>query len=215
LFFCWLSGREVFRGVRLGAPLVLLLAASSYAFVERGIQIRADNPMNLLWSAAFFLWFVALGNRSPRTFFLSGAVLGFSLLCSLKALILGVGIGLMFLAAMAIDRKPLWKEMILFGVGTTLGPIVATVGLGAAGNLGAFWESNFVQNIGSSRSFDLDGLVKLFGEDPFWVIGLLLACVYAGIRSRSGAVPRGVLVVLPCAIWMLVQFVFVLPVHYM
>ncbi len=179
------------------------------------VEVRSDNPMNLLWVSALLLWFRGWNSQRVRDFFWSGLLLGCAFWCSLKALVLGAAVGAMFLAGMVLQRRFLWKPVLAVGLGSVIAPLALLFVLDVQGNLGAFWNSYLLQNADRVReSFFIAFFIVLYWA-PVGGSLLYFSLFYAARRVfRREAVPEKILLLLSCSGFLLFQYCFLLPTHH-
>ena len=94
----------------LGGALAAGLALSHTTLVERGIEIRPDNPLNLLAMAALYLE-VRADKPSVKRFIVQGLLLGTGLLFSQKTAFPSFAFGCLWLLTAIKYRKPLWVAL--------------------------------------------------------------------------------------------------------
>ena len=223
IFFRWV--RRLFPERKLIAELAVLFLLYSIIFAHKGLEIRADNPLHFLWMVSLLLWFRALDGDRLRDFFLSGLVMGAGFLFTIKTVLVGGAIGMMFFAAMRTERRWLFKQMAILGLGASIAPALLYAWLQFVGSFDEFWSSTLrglpVIEVRTgnptleSREFAAAGIIVL--NDPGDVSALwlyMLALVYAGIRILRKKAPPVLKILWIGVLTLLFEYAWVLPDQY-
>lgn len=214
LVWVWARRQPTQFDSRLFAPLVLLFFLAMPVLAERGQEIRADVPFHLVWVAALVLWMRAWARRSLLWFLIAGLVLGIGFSLSLKTLMLGVAAGLMFITVMIRERRLMWIEMIVFGLGTAVVPLLLVLVMGPAGNLNEFWDAYVGQNIDRARPDLDDGIDELEDLDRLWTYLFLASFIYVGYRMFRRQAATWLACLWAGGLFLVIQYLFLLPTHH-
>ncbi len=192
------------------ASTLLLATAAQYL---KGHELRPDNALTLLFVASLACWFEGWRSRRLAWFFAGGLLIGGGLWFGLKTLLAGVAVGLMFGLWSWQERRLVWKPLVVYGAGSSLmaGGLVAY--LAVQGNLGAFWSANFLENLTHERPPVEAGLTTLLRADPICFFTWTVTLIYVGWQFWKCRVPAAVALLSVAAIFMLFQFLFLLPIH--
>lgn len=223
IFFRWV--RRLFPERKLIAELAVLFLLYSIIFAHKGLEIRPDNPLHFLWMVSLLLWFRGLRGDRLRDFFLSGLVMGAGFLFTIKTFLIGGAIGMMFFAAMRTERRWLFKQMAILGLGTMIAPALLFVWLQFVGSFDEFWHSTFTglpliearatEPPRQAREFAAAGIVVLnqFGDvSPLSLY--ILALVYTGVRILRKKAPPILKILWVGAVTLLFEYAWVLPDQY-
>ncbi len=215
LFFFFRMVRELGPQPNYFPHLACFLLLFSSLFAQISVEVRSDIPLNLLWVASLYFWFRGRNRDRTALFFLSGFLLGCGFWFSFKTLVLGAAVGLMFLVDMVLKGRIMWKEVLLFGLGSALPPLAMAGALHHVGLLEPFIQSYIFQNTDRTPEFPLLGLGKLIAWDPIST-PLLLCSILAGAWRliKKQPFPRELILPLVCTWGLLLQFLFLLPTHH-
>lgn len=202
-------------GPRLTAILSVFFIGASPVFALKGVEIRGDNPMVVVWMLALVLWFWAWTREKLLLYFLSGLAVGACFFFSIKTLFLGVAAGTMFLVDMAQKRRLEWKPLLAFGLGSATSVAVLAVLLLARGSFADFWVSYIGQNADRPRPDSDDGYKSLKGASADWMNSVFAALVYTTIQSLRRKAPRSIAILAPCGIFLIIQYLFLIPTHHL
>lgn len=206
--------RSVRSDVSALPELACLVFLQSRVVFGAGFEIRPDVPFNLLWAASLVALLVSYSRKGVKWFFLSGAILGAGFLFSIKTLLLGAAAGCIFLVVMAYRRRILWRQMIAFGLGTAVAPLVMAGALWALGNLDAFWHSYYGQNADRAADSWEESFEKLMDWDPWQIPMLLASFLWAGWCACRRRLKEGAALAITAALAYYVMYYVVLPTHH-
>lgn len=215
LYIYYRLAEEIFPQSSFFPELACFFLLLSELTALAAVEIRPDNPMNLIWTSSLLVWFRAWNSRKVPFFFGSGLLLGCAFWCSLKALVLGGAVGAMFVTGMILEKRILWKPLLTFGVGTVFAPLGMVLFLAAQGNLEAFWTTYVLQNADRLH----ESFFIAFFLVPYWApLGgsfLYFSLFYAARKVfRKETVPERILLLLACSFFLLIQYCFLLPTHH-
>ncbi|CAN5247159.1 hypothetical protein BH09SUM1_BH09SUM1_10540 [soil metagenome] len=210
----WAAKLATGRAWLAGLAVVIFFSASPVA--HTGYEIRSDVPAHLLWAGVLLLWMQGWKSGRLLWFFAAGCAMGFIFGFSIKALLLGVAAGAMFLTAFCY--RP-WKDvarwMLSFGAGSAVGPIVIALYLQSNGLLHAYLETNIGQNFDRARPSVDDAYREIQRFDPqsFWVFCVICAwMIFQIVRKR---VPGAVVAMFAALMTVAAEYAFLLPRHFM
>ncbi|MEQ8818649.1 MAG: glycosyltransferase family 39 protein [Sumerlaeia bacterium] len=210
----WRLARRILPAPEWTAPLTVLFYLASVITGEMGFQIRSDTPLTLIWIASLLLYFRARDKARWPHWLLAGAVIGLGFTCSVKTLILGFTVGLMFVAETIWHRRLMWKELLLYGAGAAISTGLLLLALRLFGVWDIFFETVFGQNFDREAEPPSYGWDQYRGYDSVGSIVLLLALAYTWVQAARRRVPLLVLLLsLPMA-FLIFQFVVLLPTKY-
>lgn len=212
----WLTGRLArcaCPSSPLAGPLAMMVLLCSQTFFAKGLEIRPDVPLLLVWTLCLLLLFRGMKEDRGCLFLWAGVALGFGFTFSLKTLLLGAACGLAMLVVMVRRRhfSPTW--LLAFGAGVVPAPLAMVPGLYAQGNLRAFLDSYLGQNFDRVAESWLTGLSKAWQAEELLLLALAAATIFALRYRRHTTLPEGITVLLTVSAATLVLYLR-LPTHY-
>jgi hypothetical protein len=210
-----LARTEVFKD-RVTAWLAVAGCVVSVPIAAKAMELRGDSPMNLLWVLVILLWVRAWRTGSPWMWFASGLILGSCFFFSVKTLILGFTIGLMFLMWFWMERRVRVIPVLLFGLGCAIPFITMLVILHLQGSLDAFLVDFFGKNLGrEGPSGFARGFTRMRRSGRVWAYVTLFVLGYGWMVFRRPSAPPILRILWPAVFFLIFQYVFLLPTSWL
>ena len=209
---------RIARRVRPGdagfAGLALALFAASPVLGHRGIEVRSDSLQQPLWALSLLLWLRAAETGAARSFCAAGVAAGACFLVTPKAAMLGVAAGGMFAVRMAYRRRLEPRALAAYALGALAGPAALALWQWSAGAWDA-WLAAYVGDSLLRARFPLaQGFASLASEAPLASALALGAALVAALRGLQGRLPEPAACLFVCGGALVLQYLFLLPVHF-
>ncbi len=190
---------------------VFLLTAPP--FLSKAIEIRGDNPANLLATIALAILITALSKRKLILFFAVGLCLGVMAGLTLKALIAAAALAVFYVCWHVRDKKvPHAAGLVALAAGTTIALFAIILGLVTTSSLPAFINCYFGGNIArDSAGFTSTEFVEIYKKAPMWALlatFVVCASLWRAIRGRADGVEIGFL---GMTLFYVAQFLLLIP----
>ncbi len=190
---------------------VFLLSAPP--FLSKAIELRGDNPANLLAALALTTLIVARHTQKRILFFVVGLCLGFMAGFTLKVVVATSALGLFYVCWHLRDKRltrPV--EIGYIAAGIALPVLIMGLILAVSGSLSGFFSCYLGGNI-TRESADISSseLIEVYKKAPVWallataIIATSLTRVFTG---RADGVETGLTAM---CVAFVAQFVFLLP----
>lgn len=215
VFVLWI---KALRGRRELAPMALLCLLCSPFLTEKIFELRGDSVMMILWVTVLWMWTWAVRRQSLWLHFGAGVVLGLAFWFSIKTLILGFSVGLMFAGLMIARRRLDPLPILAFGVGTLVGPITLWWRLSSDGLFDDFWRLYVSKSFDRERPGIFDGFNSMYEFAPVGTALLVLALVVTGFslrHRRTIRLPLELRLLWPAGMFLIFQFLFLIPTHHL
>jgi 4-amino-4-deoxy-L-arabinose transferase-like glycosyltransferase len=209
-----IAHRHVFRS-KVTALLAVAVCVTTVPIAAKGYEIRGDNPMNILWVLSLLLWLRAARANSLVHFFLAGLALGACFFFSVKTLMLGLAVGLLFFTWWIMERRVRLMPVVVFGLGCAIPFALMLLILWQQGQLDAFLHDYLGKNLSRDPANLGDGFRRMRRSGKVWMVATFLSLVY-GLRIYwKPANTKTLRLLWPFTAFLLFQYLFMLPTHYL
>lgn len=215
VYYLWL---KALGGAREFAPMALLCLLCSPFLTEKIFELRGDSVMMVLWVASLWMWTWAVRRQSLALYGGAGLLLGFCFWFSIKTLILGFSVGLMFVGLMIAQRRLMMAPLIAYAVGSLVGPLTLWWRLAAEGLFTDFWRMYVSKSFDRERPGIFDGFNLMFEFAPVGTALLLVSLVITGFSlryRRTVRLPLELRLLWPAGFFLIFQFFFLIPTHHL
>ena len=209
----WITLRRLYPDQTLLAAFAIVFLLGAPSFLFKSLEIRGDNPANLLATVAFGSTALGLQFRNPRLLIAAGFALGLILCFSLKAIILVAALGIFSVCICVYQKyRPRWQTVLLAFIAAIIPPAVCATILQANESMRSFELCYFGAN--SSRNFagfTSSEIAEILKKAPGWSIFLLaglVSSVRRMYRRQADGVEAGSTLML---LFYVGQFIFLLP----
>lgn len=215
VFLLWM---RALGGRREMAPMALLCLLCSPFLTEKIFELRGDSVMMVLWVTSLWMWTAAERRESLWLHAGAGLVLGFCFWFSIKTLILGFSVGLMFVGLMMARHRIVMAPVLAFGAGSLVGPLTLWWRLHVEGLFDAFWRLYVSKSFDRERPGIFDGFNLMYEFAPVGTALLILSLIITGFalrHRRSVGMPIQLRLLWPAGVFLIIQFLFLIPTHHL
>jgi Dolichyl-phosphate-mannose-protein mannosyltransferase len=199
----------------LTAALAVVLFAASPVVAQKSLEIRGDNLLHPLWVLSLVLLIGGLESGRGAALVAAGLAVGAGFLLTAKAAMLALASGLAIATGCLYTRRRPWRDLAAFGLGSTLLLPLLLLWQWRAGALGAFLLDYAGEPAARGRFPLNQAYLSLRGQAPLASVLSLLALAFALARSLTRRLPREVAVLAVAGASLVLQYVFLLPVHFL
>jgi 4-amino-4-deoxy-L-arabinose transferase-like glycosyltransferase len=199
------------------APLIAItMLLLSPPFLAKSIELRSDNPANLVGICSLLLLYRALKTGRLIHFLMAGAGLGIMAGFTLKAGMYLVALGGFAAVFSRKAARPLRLPEVAFFLLGLIGPLlVITAAMLYNGTFSPFLRCYLAENLQRDfPGFTSSELTEIFQKSPMWscvALGVLVTSLWRGI-TRKDAPAEAALAVM--TLTLLLEFALLLPTKY-
>ncbi len=193
--------------------IALLTLLTAPLFISKTIEIRGDNPSNLLFTLTLIFLTLAFQTNRRLHYALAGLTLGLIAGFTLKVIILAAALALFAAAWHIINRqRPHITSWLLFILAAAAPVALISATLYLQGNLAAFIDCYFGGNVNRPfAGFTSSEFLNIYKKSPVWTIPVTIALFTSAwriIRRRADAPEAGLTLI---ALFLLAQFLLLMP----